>query len=70
MSLFRSIAMLTTAVLVVFFFYCIGFALAEHHFRPVLVGVASLIGAAVLVILQMRVGGRVRSSTGHGHGQV
>jgi len=56
MSLFRTLAMLTTAVLVVFFFYCIGFALAQHHVRPVITGVASLAVAAVLLFLQLRVG--------------
>jgi hypothetical protein len=58
MSLFRTLAMLTTAALVVFFFYCIGYALVEHHMRPVLVGIGSLIGAAVLLFLQVRVGRR------------
>jgi hypothetical protein len=58
MSLVRTIAMLTTAALVVFFFYCIGFALAEHHLRPVIVGVASLAAAAVLLFLQLRMGRR------------
>jgi hypothetical protein len=56
MSIFRTVAMLASATLVIFFFYCIGFALAEHSLRPVLFGVGALIGAVVLLGLQLRVG--------------
>ena len=61
MSIFRTTAMLASAALVVFFFYCIGFALAEHHLRPVLVGLGALEGAGILIALQLRTGAGERT---------
>jgi hypothetical protein len=56
MSIFRTIAMLASAVLGVAFFYAVGFAIAEHHVQPVFIGIGCLIAAAALVFLQLRFG--------------
>lgn len=52
--------MLASAALGVAFFYAVGFAIAEHHLAPALIGLGCLIAAVVLVFLQLRFGRDVR----------
>ncbi|MGH7504533.1 MAG: hypothetical protein ACRELX_02740 [Longimicrobiales bacterium] len=56
MSLFRTFAMLGSAVLAVLFFYSIGYAIATRETLPALMGVGYLAVSIALAFLQQRIG--------------